>query len=205
MKSHEPADATAEAEHGRLKGHAEPKVSIAATAVLPSDGQPVTARRSRLASAAQWALLVAVTMTLTGAAGYFKYQQGIATETDRTRAETVRIATEATVDLLSYTPETADAKLNAASDRLTGSFRDSYLSLIHDVVIPGAKQKGISAKASVPACSSVSASTDSAKVMAFVNQTVTVGNDRPTDTASVVEVNLLKVQGQWLISGFEPR
>jgi Mce-associated membrane protein len=51
----------------------------------------------------------------------------------------------------------------------------------------------------------VSASADKAKVMVFVNQTVTVGNDGPTDTASVVEISLEKVDGRWLISGFEPR
>ncbi|EUA23488.1 hypothetical protein I553_5098 [Mycobacterium xenopi 4042] len=38
----------------------------------------------------------------------------------------------------------------------------------------------------------------------FVDQTVTVGNDAPTDTASTVRVTLDKVGGHWLISGFDP-
>jgi Mce-associated membrane protein len=161
--------------------------------------------RRRLSRLAGYALLSILSLALTGAAGYFKYQDAVAAETERVRAQSVQIATEATIDLLSYTPDTAETKLNAASARLTGSFRDSYLSLVHDVVIPGAKQKRISANATVPAGASVSASADKAKVMVFVNQTVTVGNDSPTDTASVVEISLEKVDGRWLISGFEPR
>jgi Mce-associated membrane protein len=161
--------------------------------------------RSRLLRTTGYALLPVLIVTLTAAAGYFKYEDFTSAETARVRAQSVQIATDATVDLLSYTPDNAESKLTAASQRLTGAFRDSYLSLVHNVVIPGAQQKRISAKATVPAASSVSASPDSAKVVVFVNQTVTVGNGGPTDTASVVEVDLEKVDGRWLISGFDPR
>jgi Mce-associated membrane protein len=51
----------------------------------------------------------------------------------------------------------------------------------------------------------VSAMQDTAKVMLFVNQRATVGGDCPTETASVVEVDLDRIDGRWLISGFEPR
>jgi Mce-associated membrane protein len=164
-----------------------------------------TGLRKRLLRVAGVALFAVLIVALTAAAGYLKYREAVAAQVEHVRSESVQVATDATVDLLSYTPDNVEAKLNAASDRLTGSFRDSYLSLIHDVVIPGALQKRISANATVPAGSLVSASTDHAKVMVFVNQTVTVGNDSPTDTASVVEVDLEKVDGRWLISNFEPR
>jgi Mce-associated membrane protein len=36
-------------------------------------------------------------------------------------------------------------------------------------------------------------------VLVFVNQTVAVGNDPPTDTASNVRVTLDKIGGRWLI------
>ena len=39
----------------------------------------------------------------------------------------------------------------------------------------------------------------------FVNQTITVGNDPPTDTASSVRVTLDKIGGRWLISGVRTR
>jgi Mce-associated membrane protein len=118
--------------------------------------------------------------------------------------EAMNAARDSTIKMLSYKPDTVDQQLNAARDLLTGDFRDSYTSLITDVVIPGAQQKQISAVASVPAMASVSADPKRAVVLVFVNQTVVVGQDLPSDTASSVRVTLDKVDGRWLISEFEP-
>ena len=41
-------------------------------------------------------------------------------------------------------------------------------------------------------------------MLVFVNQTVIVGQDAPTDTASSVRVTLDKVGDSWLISKFDP-
>ncbi|GFM18677.1 uncharacterized protein PO1_contig-031-18 [Mycobacterium sp. PO1] len=150
-------------------------------------------------------LLPFIALLLALGAAYFKYQEGTAGDEDRARVETVQVATEATVAMLSYTPETAAEKLKAARDRLTGPFRGSYTSLTEDVVIPGAQQQRISATARVSAAASVSVSKNRAIVMVFVDQTTTVGNDAPTDTDSVVQVSLDKVGSRWLISGFEPK
>jgi Mce-associated membrane protein len=97
-----------------------------------------------------------------------------------------------------------DKDLGAATNLLTGEFKNSYTSLTNDVVIPGAKQKRISAVASAPAAAPVSANSDHAVVMVFVDQTVVVGTDAPTNTASSVKVTLDKVGGRWLISQFDP-
>jgi len=56
----------------------------------------------------------------------------------------------------------------------------------------------------VPAAASVSAESNHAVVLVFVNQTVVVGGDPPTDTASSVRVTLDKVGDKWLISAFDP-
>jgi Mce-associated membrane protein len=128
-----------------------------------------------------------------------------ASEQNRSPAvESMNAAKDSTIKMLSYKPDTVDQQLNAARDLLTGEFRDSYTSLINDVVIPGAQQKQISAVASVPAVASVSADTRHAVVLVFVNQTVLVGQDPPSDTASSVRVTLDKVDDRWLISEFEP-
>ena len=87
---------------------------------------------------------------------------------------------------------------------LTGDFQNSYTSLYSEVVIPGAKQKRISAVATVPAAASVSATPNHAVVIVFVNQTVVVEKDAPSDTASTVRVTLDKVGDHWLIAGFDP-
>jgi Mce-associated membrane protein len=72
------------------------------------------------------------------------------------------------------------------------------------VVIPGSQQKQISAVATVPAAASVRATESHAVVLLFVNQSVIIGQDAPTSTASSVRVSLDKVGGRWLISQFDP-
>jgi Mce-associated membrane protein len=51
---------------------------------------------------------------------------------------------------------------------------------------------------------SVSADPKHAVVLVFVNQSVIVGADAPTSTASSVQVTLDKVGDRWLISKFDP-
>jgi Mce-associated membrane protein len=71
-------------------------------------------------------------------------------------------------------------------------------------VIPGAKQKGISATATVPAAASVSATPQHAVVLLFVNQSTTIGGSPPTTTTSSVKVTLEHVGSRWLVSDFIP-
>jgi Mce-associated membrane protein len=151
-----------------------------------------------------WGVLPMLAILLASGAGYLKWIDGSARAAQTSGAESVRAAIESTIAMLSYQADTVDKDLGAATERLTGSFKDSYSSLIHDVVIPGAKQKRISAMANVPAAASVSASANHAVVLVFVNQSTTIGDDAPTSTASSVRVTLDKVQSRWLISQFDP-
>ena len=169
------------------------------------DDEPKTAkRRIRWSKAIAYVLLPGLVFLLASAAGYLKWQDGTAREAQAARAESVQAAVESTVALLSYRPDTVEKDLDAAKSRLTGTFLDAYRSLTHDVVIPGAKQKQISAVATVPAAASTSATATHAVVLVFVNQTVIVGQDAPTNSASSVRVTLDKVDGRWLISQFDP-
>ncbi|WP_029109330.1 hypothetical protein [Mycobacterium sp. URHD0025] len=148
--------------------------------------------------------LPAVALILALGAGFLKWQDGAARATQAAGVESVRAASESTVAILSYRPDTVDTALPAAVDRLTGEFRDQYTQLIDDVVIPGAKQQVISAVASVPAAASVSASSRHAVVLVLVDQTTTIGTGPPTKSTSSVRVTLDKVENRWLISQFEP-
>jgi Mce-associated membrane protein len=161
-------------------------------------------RRPRWARILAFAALPGLALVLAGGAGYLKWQYDSARGDGAARTQSVAAATESTIELLSYQPRTADQQLTAARGRLTGTFRDSYSSLIHDVVIPGAQQKQISAVATVPGAASVSATADHAVVLVFVDQTITAGTDTPSSTASSVKVTLDKVGDQWLISDFTP-
>lgn len=136
--------------------------------------------------------------------GYLRWLDGTARESSAAAEASVRAASESTVAILSYTPETVDRDLKAATERLTAGFRQQYLQLVTDVVAPGAKQQHILAVATVPAAASVSATGKHAVVLVFVDQTTTIGNDAPTQTTSSVRVGLDNVDGRWLISQFDP-
>jgi Mce-associated membrane protein len=168
------------------------------------DAEPPRRRRTRVARVLAYIVLPAVALLLAAAAGYLKWVDGTARDAEVFRTQSVKAAIDSTVAMLSYRPDTVEQNLAAARDRMTGAFRDSYSSLTHDVVIPGAKQRQISAVATVPAAASVSATATHAVVLVFVDQTTIIGSDPPSASTSSVKVTLDKVHDRWLISQFEP-
>ncbi|MGC2795144.1 MAG: hypothetical protein WA290_01155 [Mycobacterium sp.] len=171
-----------------------------------AEGVEPTARWRRIKWSRVLAFGVLPTLALAIAlgAGFLKWQDAWVRGTRIAGIESVAAAKDSTVALLSYQPDTVDKDLGAARDRLTGGFKGSYTQLIHDVVIPGAKKQHISAVAAVPAAASISATPKHAVALLFVDQTVAVGNDAPTDTTSIVRVTMDKTDGRWLISAFDP-
>jgi Mce-associated membrane protein len=176
----------------------EPTQSVA-------DERPTRARRRiRWSRVIAYGLLPTLALSLAAAAGWLKWQDTSVRDAAVGRAESMQAATDGTIALLSYRPDTVQRDLDAARGRLTGTFLNAYTQLTHDVVIPGAKQKQISAVATVPGAASVSASANHAVVLLFVNQSIIVGQDAPTSTVSSVRVTLDKIGGHWLISQFDP-
>nr|WP_205875659.1 hypothetical protein [Mycobacterium gordonae] len=180
--------------------------SIESPAAVVETGAAASRRRDRIG----WVRVLvcgvvpALALVLASSAGYLKWCDASARESQAAAAGAMRAAIDSTVALLSYQPDTVDKDLGAARDRLTGSFRDSYISLTNDVVIPGAKQKHISAVATVPAAAPIASSQSQAVVLVFVNQSIVVGDDPPTSSASTVKVTLDRVGDRWLISQFDP-
>jgi Mce-associated membrane protein len=148
--------------------------------------------------------LPALSLLLAAGVGYVKWLDGTERASRSAAEQSVRAASESTIAILSYKPETVDHDLKAAADRLTAGFRQQYTQLVNDVVAPGAKQQHITAVATVPAAASVSATGKQAVVLVFVDQTTTIGNDPPTQSTSSVRVTLENVDGRWLISQFDP-
>lgn len=151
-----------------------------------------------------YGILPGLALVLALGAGFLKWQDNSVRDGDIAAVESVQAAKDSTVAMLSYQPDTVEQQLTDARSLLTGDFQQAYTDLTTDVVIPGAKEKQISAVATVPAAASVQADPNHAVVLVFVNQTVVVGNDAPTDTASSVRVTLEKSGDRWLISAFEP-
>ncbi|MGO8772019.1 MAG: twin-arginine translocation pathway signal [Mycobacterium sp.] len=140
------------------------------------------------------------------AAGLYFTQYRPDRQTDDPAAKAViAAASEGTVSLLSYAPDSLGRDLAAAKSHLTGDFLTYYGKFTEQIVAPAAKQKTVKTTASVVRAAVSDLHPDSAKVVVFLNQTTT-SKDRPdlTHTASSVVVSLTKVNGTWLISAFDP-
>lgn len=166
---------------------------------------PTAARRPiPWARVVAYGVLPALALVLVAAGGYLYWRNSTADAANPAREDSIAAARSIAISMLTYEPQTVEQQLAAAEEQLTGSFRDTYGSLIDTVVVPDAKERQIAAVTDVPAAASVSAETDHAVVLLFVNQTVTVGAEPPTKTASSVRVMLDKVGDQWLISEYQP-
>ncbi len=119
------------------------------------------------------------------------------------QAAVIKVASDGTVALLSYEPDTVRRQLTDARKLLTTPFLDEYTTLTKSV-IPGAEQRHISAATSVPAAAAVSFEKNHAVVLVFVNQIVRIGDQPPTSTPTSARVTLERLGGQWLIAKFEP-
>lgn len=168
-------------------------------------GEPAKVkRRVSRSQVVAYGFLPGLALLMALAIGFLKWQDSSVRESQIARVESISVAKDSTIALLSYKADSVEKDLEAAKSRLTGTFKDSYSQLIKDVVIPGAKKGHVSTTATVPAAASVSANPNHAVALLFVNQSAVVDKGQPTDTSSSVRVTLDKVDGRWLISGFDP-
>ena len=186
------------------KDEIAPEDSATADSATADTEGDATRRHRAWSRVLAFAVLPGLALVLALVVGYLKWLDRPANDFALARTESVRVASEDAVALLSYRPESVERDLGAARERLTGDFKDAYGALTREVVIPGAKEKRIAVRAKVTAAAAVSVSDSHAVVLAFMNQTVTIGDGAPTDTTPVLRVTLDKVNGKWLVSHFDP-
>lgn len=150
------------------------------------------------------ALLVVASLTLLGGLFWFLYRPDRATDAAAAKA-VISAASDGTVAILSYSPDTLDRDFSSAKSHLTGDFLSYYDQFTQQIVAPAAKQKAVKTNAVVLRAAISDLHPDSATVLLFVNQS-TQSKDRPepTFTSSSVTVTLTKANGKWLISSFNP-
>ena len=136
---------------------------------------------------------------------YFKrYQPNQQTDPSVARA-VVNAASDGTVALLSYSPESLDKDFAAAKSHLSGDFLSYYNQFTEQIVAPAAKQKSLKTTAQVVGAAVSELHPNSAVVLLFVDQSTT-SKDRPDPSmaASSVLVSMTRVNGNWLITKFQP-
>lgn len=150
-----------------------------------------------------YGLLPGMALLLAMSAGFLKWKDASVRNADLARSQSVAAARDSTVAVLSFRFDTVDQDVAAARERLTGSFLDTYTQVTQEALIPNAKERHVTATASVPAAASESATANHAVVLLFVNQAVRIGDSPPADADSSVRVTLDKIGERWLISGFD--
>lgn len=148
-------------------------------------------------------LLAVVAVTLAAALLVFQYRPD--SRGDAAKNDVLSAATEGTVALLSYSPESLDRDFASAKSRMTGDFLNYYTQFTEKVIAPAAKEKSVKTSASVVRSAVAEMHPDSAVALLFINQTTTSAEKPdPALAASSVRVTLSKVEGSWLISSFDP-
>jgi Mce-associated membrane protein len=150
-----------------------------------------------------YGLLPGLALLLAIAAGMLKWNDSTVRNTDLARSQSVTAAKDSAVALLSFRFDTVDRDVAAARERLTGGFRDTYTQRTQQDLIPNARERHVSAAATVPGAASESATEKHAVVLLFVNQTVRFGDSAPADATSSVRVTLDKIGERWLVSDFD--
>lgn len=151
-----------------------------------------------------YGVLPGLVLVLAIAAGWLKWYDGSIRAEDALRTETIRVATESTIKMLSFQPDTVERDLAGAQQLMTDGFRAQFAARARDQIIPDAKARNVTAVAEVPGAASVWATRDHAAVLVFADRTITVGSDEPADIDSSYRVTLDKVDGRWLVAGFKP-
>ncbi|OBH99102.1 hypothetical protein [Mycobacterium sp. E2733] len=117
----------------------------------------------------------------------------------------VNSASDGTVALLSYSPDSLDKDFAAAKSHLSGDFLSYYNQFTEQIVAPAAKQKSLKTSARVLGAAVSELHPNSAVVLVLVDQSTTSkDNPEPAMASSSVLVSLARVDGSWLITKFDP-
>lgn len=120
-------------------------------------------------------------------------------------AAVANAASDGTVALLSYSPESLDKDFANAKSHLSGDFLSYYNQFTEQIVAPAAKQKALKTNARVLGAAVQELHPNSAVVLVLVDQSTTSkDNPDPAMASSSVLVSLTRVNGAWLITKFDP-
>jgi Mce-associated membrane protein len=136
---------------------------------------------------------------------YFKQYRPDKQTDARVASAVISSASDGTVALLSYSPDSLDKDFAAAKSHLSGDFLSYYNQFTEQIVAPAAKQKSLKTNARVLGAAVQELHPDSAVVLVLVDQSTTSkDNPDPAMTSSSVLVSLTRVNGNWLITKFDP-
>lgn len=154
------------------------------------------------------AVILVVLLLISGGATawlYFKQYRPDQQAGASARQAAITAASDGTVALLSYSPDTLDKDFETARAHLTGDFLAYYNQFTEQIVAPAAKKKSLKTTAHVTRAAVSELHPESAVVLVFVDQSTTSkDHPDPSQAARSVLVSMAKVDGRWLITKFTP-
>ncbi len=118
--------------------------------------------------------------------------------------QAMEAAAAATTTVLSYSHQTVDRDVAAAKELTTGEFRDSYAKFTTAVLIPKAREKQVSVRATTVGTGIQTLNDNEATVLVFINQSSTSSaSPEPQKSTSSAVVGMSRVGGVWKIATFE--
>ena len=127
-----------------------------------------------------------------------------ADEVDLARSVGLDQARQRTEQILSYSPQTADADIGRAREGVTGAFADQFGNLLSQLVQPSLAS-GLTTHTKVTDASVISAEPGQMTALLFLEQTATAPGQQPRVQPSRARVTMTSVAGQWLISDLQSR
>lgn len=153
-------------------------------------------------------VILIVLLLISGGAATWLYftQYRPDNQTDaRVASAVATAASDGTVALLSYSPDSLDKDFANAKTHLSGDFLSYYNQFTEQIVAPAAKQKALKTNARVLGAAVQELHPDSAVVLVLVDQSTTSkDNPDPAMASSSVLVSLARVNDKWLITKFDP-
>jgi Mce-associated membrane protein len=153
-------------------------------------------------------VILVVLLLISGSAAAWLYFKQYRPDklTDASVASAVaNAASDGAVALLSYSPDSLDKDFANAKSHLSGDFLSYYNQFTEQIVAPAAKQKSLKTNARVLAAAVQELHPDSAVVLVLVDQSTTSkDNPDPAMSSSSVLVSMARVNGNWLITKFDP-
>ena len=151
-----------------------------------------------------WVALVVVSVALLAGLLYFLYRPD--RQTNEAAEQSARdAARDGVAAVYTYSADTLDRDISSATSHLTGDFLSEYQKYAQSPETAVTKQNAVKTAATVLGAATVEVYPGTAEVLVFVNQTTTSAKTPATMQASrSVLVNLLKVDGKWLISSLKP-
>jgi Mce-associated membrane protein len=191
-----------------------PPVPGAARAVTPSTSPPADEPTDGEGSGARrllpWGVLVVLgvlTAVAVGLAAYFVTQAQRTADYREALDRAPAAAESAASAVLSYDHETLEADRDAAAKFLTEEYRSDYVETFDKLVVESATETRATVEAEVLASSAMVGGSerdpDRVPVLLFVNQTTTntAGSGEPSVALNRVRLDMVNVDGTWLVDG----